>query len=452
VSERAVSVSVRAFGAKGDGRSDDTRAFILGAAAAENVWVPASATPYVISQTEHFDYAVLLPSKTHIQCQPGAKIQMAPKQPPGVRMFRTLPASHDIEISGCDIDGNVGRAAEQSSNQQNHCIMSYGTDYLSVHDNIIHDCDGDGVYLLGNAFDRNATTPSRHVTVTKNRFYGQFRIAMSLGDVDGATIDNNFCDARSISSDASGGDCIHGEPGLPNFVLRDISITNNSIIGNAGKGNISLTTGSLGSEPSDNFSRNSITGNALNGAGYVVVIGHQYAHINNNKIRNSSDPRGRVPAVISILGCYRCGIASNTVEWDSTAARVPGILVSNDSRYSATSGVGESLVTQNQIVGARGVGVVICSSSSNKVLSNDIRGVTRNEAGYSAGIVVDMSGGCIESATNEITGNTISEMPGESLSLGIDIGSVDRQFIHDNHITDRAAERLRFRKSPGDRK
>jgi hypothetical protein len=155
------TVAPQAFGAKGDGVTDDTAAF-ESALNASNLLVPPGT--YLINRS------IRVPSHRNLQCKPGATLHTTRHdgEESGVVTFSSVSYS---SVIGCVITGsNSGTVPILDSNQWNYLIWIRGpSHHIVVSGNTLkYSWANSALHIDGNEGDPNI--PSSDIVVTYNDF------------------------------------------------------------------------------------------------------------------------------------------------------------------------------------------------------------------------------------------------------------------------------------------
>jgi hypothetical protein len=170
-------LSVRNWGAYGDGVHDDTTAFqnAIDALPSDGGTVFVPAGNYVIDPVRN----VRLRSKMHLQLDPGAVLRAKRNDADRAYVLMVYKVS-DVEISGGrivgDRDSHLGTTGEWG-----HGIMVRGSKRVTVRDIHISDCWGDGVSIGGAEVTNAPTIPSDDVVIANIVSTGNRRQALTIG-------------------------------------------------------------------------------------------------------------------------------------------------------------------------------------------------------------------------------------------------------------------------------
>lgn len=236
----AVAVDVRAFGAKGDGVADDTAAIqaALDAGAGRTVLVPRGT--YLIFADGHRDGGrggVVPRSHTRLVLAPGAVLKARPTASTDYVVVRIERVSH-VTIEGGTIQGDrehhLGRDGEWGFG-----IGIFGATDVVIQDLTVRDCWGDGLFI--EEAGPGVSTMARNVTVRRVVAVNNRRQGMSVVGVEGLTVVDSVFEGTHGTPPSAGVDV---EPGGAGHAVRDVTFTNCTFRGNAGRGFVAdATTG-----------------------------------------------------------------------------------------------------------------------------------------------------------------------------------------------------------------
>lgn len=201
----------RAFGAAGDGVTDDTAAFRAAAATGKVMVVPQPAAHYKITGT--------------IQLKNSMR---GDGSMPEIRMHGTtgqeqtaMLAIHDYAGPGLTVSGlrlNGGWDQRSANGEYAHNVMVKGSTNVTIEDNVLEAAEGDNV-LLGGEWNPK---PSRNITIRNNQLLTARRCAVALIWADGVTITGN-----TIVKPSNYVSAIDAEPSAGFETVWNVSITNN---------------------------------------------------------------------------------------------------------------------------------------------------------------------------------------------------------------------------------
>lgn len=233
------AISVRDFGAKGDGRNDDTAAFRKAIAA-----VPASGTlnvpagDYLLTAGTDPGSTVVLKSNMTLALQPGARLLTA-TNPSDTYYLLWIRAANNVTIIGSAGAGGalpqlVGDRASHAGSQGEHGmgIRVEGSSNVRISNLQIRDFWGDGIYVSGTIRKGAANVPSREITVSGVQCRNNRRQGMSIICVNGMKVtDSEFSGTQGTAPM----DGIDIEPNR-NDQVSNVTIQNCKLTDNRGHG------------------------------------------------------------------------------------------------------------------------------------------------------------------------------------------------------------------------
>lgn len=165
---------VRAHGARGDGRRDDTAAFqaAIDALPAIGGTVLVPAGNYLIDPLR----SIHLRSGVHLRMAADARLVAKPNTAPRAYVLSIIGV-HDVEISGGRILGDRARHLSRAG-EWGHGVMIRGSRRISLHDLHVADCWGDGISIgasggrVGTPAMLSQDVSIAHVVCTGNRRQG----------------------------------------------------------------------------------------------------------------------------------------------------------------------------------------------------------------------------------------------------------------------------------------
>jgi polygalacturonase len=283
-------VSVRSYGALGNGANDDTDAFqrAINALPSSGGTVDVPAGTYVLDPT----VSVRLRSNMHLRLADGA--QLAAKRNSKDRAYvLMLFKVSNVEISGGQIvgdrDNHLGTTGEWG-----HAIQVLGSTGVVIRDIHISKCWGDGVCVGGAMVANSAPIPSRSVTIANIVSTGNRRHGLTIANAHGVRVyDSEFSNCHGLSFGCG----IDIEPSNSN-TASDIRIENCLLDNNQANGimvykRVSTVT----------IKRCTITSNAGYG---ILTIAPLTGYISQNRIRHNY-----LQGVMLRAGTYNYQVAGN---------------------------------------------------------------------------------------------------------------------------------------------
>jgi len=143
------------------------------------------------------------------------------------RLIRIQNTSN-ITIKGCATDGNGNNAA---AGEQNHNIFITGSTDVWITGNVIHDAQGDGIFLAD----------ADRVSITNNTFFNLGRMGVTLfgPTINNISVTNNkFRVGSRVTTSTTAGNFVHGEGAIVSGAGRNITVSGNQMEGQG----ISFTT------------------------------------------------------------------------------------------------------------------------------------------------------------------------------------------------------------------
>lgn len=271
-SRAGVRIDVRAHGARGDGRRDDTAAFqaAIDALPASGGTVVVPAGDYLIDPQR----SLRLRSRMRLTMDAGARLSARPNATARAYVL-SLIGVDDVEVSGGrivgDRDGHLGDAGEWG-----HGVMVRGSSAVVLRDLHISRCWGDGISIGGAKGADGRITPSRDVLIANVRCIGNRRQGLTIGRSRRVRVrDCEFADTGGTLPGCG----IDIEPDAGD-VAQDAVISGCLIHGNQGAG-IQIYKRSSGVTVRDCI----IEGNRGHG---VLVIGASDCAVVDNRIRRNT--------------------------------------------------------------------------------------------------------------------------------------------------------------------
>lgn len=189
-------VSVRSFGAAGDGNTDDTAAFkrAISALPEAGGTVDVPAGTYVLDPTN----SVRLRSNMHLRMASGATLTTKRNSAERAYLLMLFKVT-DVEISGGrivgDRDVHLGTKGEWG-----HGIQILGSNLVTVRDIHVSRCWGDGICVGGATVADAAPIPSRDVAVANVFSIGNRRHGLTIANAHGVRVyDSEFSSNRGLS-------------------------------------------------------------------------------------------------------------------------------------------------------------------------------------------------------------------------------------------------------------
>ncbi|KQZ57036.1 hypothetical protein ASD53_11180 [Lysobacter sp. Root559] len=329
-SRDSVRVDVRAHGARGDGRHDDTAAFqsAIDALPASGGTVVVAAGDYRIDPQR----SLRLRSRMHLAMDAGTRLLAIPN--PAARAYvLSLIGVDDVEVSGGrivgDRDTHLGATGEWG-----HGVMVRGSSSVTLRDLHISRCWGDGISIGGDKAAGGRVTPSSDVLIANVRCIGNRRQGLTIGRSRRVRVrDCEFADTGGTLPGCG----IDIEPDAGDSA-RDAVISGSFIHGNQGAG-VQIYKRSAG------VVLRGCTIEANRGHG-VLVIGASDCTVVDNRIRRNalgglSLRPGSDGVVVSLNEFVANGPARARGGKDglrarqlSVAAEARAVRVDDDNRYS----------------------------------------------------------------------------------------------------------------------
>ena len=174
--QAAATFDVRRFGARGDGRNDDTRAFQDAIDAARGGIVTVPAGDYLIDPQR----SVRLRSGTQLRMDRGARLRAKPNALPRAYVL-LVQGVEDIVISGGQILGDR-KEHLGTTGEWGHGIAIYGASNVKVRDVRISGCWGDGMSIGSTKAGKGGVMrPSTDIEIANVASLGNRRQGLSIG-------------------------------------------------------------------------------------------------------------------------------------------------------------------------------------------------------------------------------------------------------------------------------
>ncbi len=262
-------VSVKDFGAVGDGVTDDTVA-IQSAVTATRAQGGQSKKLYWTTGTYKITNTITLGTNQYIEFEPGVTINFVPADPLNTPLFVAANQSEVyLDGNGATINGTRGSVAGQGSGD---CFYLYGSDNVTLRNFVINNFATDGIEITG---DNTGSGPCTNVLIENCTVDNCRRNAMSIISVIGCTV---LGGVYSGTNGSLGGPWagIDVEPNADCF-LEDVNIIGVSTGNNAGAG-IQFTPGALSATIDKRYSVFVFGGRSINDGDLVGVSGLYFAN------------------------------------------------------------------------------------------------------------------------------------------------------------------------------
>lgn len=261
-------VSIKQYGAVGDGVTDDTAAIQAALDANSGaVYIPPGT--YLVSQ-------INVPSNTYLYGSGPASI-LKQKTSPQFTYCVNVFQKTKVRLSNFQIDGN-GNA--QPVGEWNHGVRIADSTYIMVDNLIVHDCNGDAIYMASTT----AVVLCENITVTDCFVYNFGRHGIVVAEYGAAYIDivNNQTDVGTyVTTSSANGNGIHFE--LDSVPTERVGFSN--VIGNICRDN-GISFGGF-------FENLNVVGNTVHGGpnsgggainGLIILVNVQNSTISNNAL------------------------------------------------------------------------------------------------------------------------------------------------------------------------
>ncbi|MFZ5662472.1 MAG: right-handed parallel beta-helix repeat-containing protein [Pseudomonadota bacterium] len=287
-------VSVRSYGALGNGSSDDTAAF----QAAINALPSTGGTVYVPAGTYMIDAvkSVRLRSRMHLELDNGAVLKAIPNGAEKAYVVLADKVS-DVEISGGQIIGErYGHLV--TTGEWGHAIFIRGSKRVTIRDIRVADCYGDGISLGAAPVWQSDPIYSEDVVIANVCSTNNRRQALTIGRAKYVEVrDSEFSGSNGVKPETG----IDIEPDLPDeggisfkVTIENCVIRHNKTYGiNVFKGARDITIRNCRIEE--------------NGSCGLVTVGCSTLRIEGNTIRNNS-----ATGLLLSDGTEACRVESNT--------------------------------------------------------------------------------------------------------------------------------------------
>jgi polygalacturonase len=203
---------VRAFGATGDGVTDDTAAFQAAAATGKVVFVPQTSAHYKITATIHVSNSIRGDGSL-----PEIQFHGTTGQESSTMIAVVNYDGPGLTVSGLHLDGGWDQSS--ANGEWAHNVMLKGSRNVTIEDNVLERAEGDNVFL-GGEWNPN---PSRNIVIRNNQLLTPRRCAVALIWADGVTITGN-----TIQKPSSYVTAIDAEPNPNGYeTVWNVTISNN---------------------------------------------------------------------------------------------------------------------------------------------------------------------------------------------------------------------------------
>jgi hypothetical protein len=222
------TVSVKDFGAVGNGVADDTVAI--------QAALDSGAKYIVFPPNTYIGKITNIPSNVTITGY-GAVLKL-PASQPALTPVIAIQDSNNVGIFGLTIDGNKAQNSQTGSQDGGlHGIRLYSADRVYISDAQIFNCDADGVYVSGTT---SLATPSSNIVLNSIKFDNNSRNAISIITVKRLIINN--CEILNTAGKLPEAG-IDIEQNVSTQVVEDVTIQNCNFSGNQGRGFVCDTGG-----------------------------------------------------------------------------------------------------------------------------------------------------------------------------------------------------------------
>lgn len=171
------NANVRSFGARGNGRTDDTNAFqrAIDSLAAGGGVVRVPAGRYVIDPLR----SVRMRNRVDLRMDPGAVLMAQPNAAPRAYVLLAERVA-DVTISGGSILGERYKH-QGTKGEWGHGVMVRGASRVTVRNVTISQCWGDGISVGGFHRKGEAAIPSSDILIDNVRCLGNRRQGLTIG-------------------------------------------------------------------------------------------------------------------------------------------------------------------------------------------------------------------------------------------------------------------------------
>lgn len=381
-------VSVKDFGAIGDGVTDDTAAINAAAASgAGRIYYPTPSVAYLVTE--------IIPASNQTHYGDGTATIIKQKVTIQFKYVFSIFQKTGVTIEKLQIDGN-GNA--QPTGEHMHGISIRDSTDVIVRDVTVHDCNGDSIYIASSS---NSILTNR-ISVTGCNVYNLGRQGICVAEYGARDIiisNNRGQVGTLVTTSSSRGNVIHLEiDNQPTVWVGNVVI---------GENDVTNSTISIGGS----YVGISIDGNVLrHDSGTIIDLGYIVAN-----------------AVSDVV------ISNNTVIGDNSS-NVDGIYI-QDPGVSGAAFVKNIVINGNVISRVAGHGINLLGTSfgvptlglvsvSNNIIQNIGTGLVKN------GILV-----ATPFPSLVITGNAIKTVT----NIGIVVQGSSNFIVSSNHVADWAA-------------
>lgn len=274
------NVYVTDYGAKGDGTTDDTKAFndaINALTSGGKIFVPPGT--YMIegwatgSVSDYPLGGIKVKSNITIEFLPGAKLKAKSTTKDNYAILNITAASN-VRIIGGELIGERGTHIDDPNGQWGYGVAVVGSDNVSIEGTIARDCFGDGFYVGHN---QAAGTESKRIRLLHCHADNNRRQGLSIcGAIDVLVLGGSY--RNTIGHFPESGIDLEPNPGR---IVKNVKIINATLEGNRGHG---LQLG-MACEAAI------IVGNTANSNGLNGIYGGQCNHhiIENNECYDNGE-------------------------------------------------------------------------------------------------------------------------------------------------------------------
>jgi hypothetical protein len=300
-------VDVRAFGAKGDGKTDDTAAMqaALDAGAGRTVVVPRGT--YLVLADGHRDggRGGLVPrSGTRLVLAPDAVLKAKPTRSSDYIVVRLEGVSHVVIKGGTiqgDRDTHLGRDGEWGFG-----VGIFGASDVLLEDLTVRDCWGDGVFIEEG--QPGFSVMPRRITLRRVRATNNRRQGLSILGVEGLTVVDSIFERTAGTPPSAGVDI---EPDGAGHRVSNVTFRNCIFRNNAGCGFVaSATTG-------DDVAGLRVLGGTAAGNGWEGIM---FNNTTGGGLVSGVAVRGNGASGVFLRNAARVTIAGNVIEANSQRA------------------------------------------------------------------------------------------------------------------------------------